>query len=111
MESEPDRGRASLLTTARLAPWCSSHPLSSEDEPARRLAPAGNRAALRGGFRILRLPLPPACSHRAGEQRLERELARWQAPPRKRLAAEAVGVGTSSFLEMDRKPAGRQAPA
>ena len=44
-ESEPIRDRASLLTTARLTPWCSSHPLSSEDEPARRLAPAGNRAA------------------------------------------------------------------
>ena len=46
MESEPDRDRASLLTTARLAPWCSSHPFSSEDEPVRRLAPAGNRAAV-----------------------------------------------------------------
>ena len=44
-ESEPIRDRASLLTTARLTPWCSSHPLSSEAEPARRLAPAGNRAA------------------------------------------------------------------
>jgi hypothetical protein len=44
-ESEPARGRASPLTTARFTPWCSSHPLSSEDEPARRLAPAGNRAA------------------------------------------------------------------
>ena len=46
MESEPVRDRASLLTTARLAPWCSSHPFSSEDEPVRRLAPAGNRAAV-----------------------------------------------------------------
>ena len=44
-ESEPIRDRASLLTTARLTPWCSSHPLSSEDEPARWSAPAGNRAA------------------------------------------------------------------
>jgi hypothetical protein len=46
MESEPVRDRASLLTTARVTPWCSSHPFSSEDEPVRRLAPAGNRAGV-----------------------------------------------------------------
>ena len=36
-----------------------------EDEPARRLAPAGNRVALWGGFRLLRPLLSLARSHRA----------------------------------------------
>jgi hypothetical protein len=42
-ESEPVRDRASLLTTARVTPWRLSRPLSSEDEPAGRLASVGNR--------------------------------------------------------------------
>ncbi len=96
MESEPDRGRASLLTTARVTPWCSSHPFSSEDEPARRLAPAGNRAALRGGFRILRLPQSPACSHRAGDPwRVNPPGLR--APFRTRVGAQALGFEFSAL--------------
>jgi hypothetical protein len=61
--------RAPLLADAAFRRWLSNSPPSSEDEPARWLAPAGNRAAANGrGFRLLR-PLPsPACSHRAGEQ-------------------------------------------
>jgi hypothetical protein len=47
MESEPDRGRASLLTTARVTPWCSSHPLSSEDDAARWRSPPGKRAGVK----------------------------------------------------------------
>lgn len=31
---------------------------------------------------------------------MERDPARWRAPFRRRLAAEAVGVGTSSFLSV-----------
>jgi hypothetical protein len=61
--------RAPLLAGARVTSWLSSSPPSSEDEPARWLVPAGNRAAANGReIRLLR-PLPsPACSHRAGEQ-------------------------------------------
>jgi hypothetical protein len=69
--------RARPLSDARVTPWASIALPSSEDEPARRLAPAGNRAALWGEFRVLR-PLPsPVCSHRAGEQSpMESEPAR-----------------------------------
>ena len=47
MESEPVRGRASLLTTARVTPWRSSRPLSSEDDIDRCRSPAGNRAGVK----------------------------------------------------------------
>ncbi len=68
MEGEPARGRAPLLADVRVVLCRSSRPPSSEDEPARWLAPIGNRVAPRGAIRFLR-PLPsPACSHRAGEQ-------------------------------------------
>jgi hypothetical protein len=40
-------GRARPLSDAPVARWRSSRPPSSEDEPVRRLAPAGNRAAVR----------------------------------------------------------------
>ena len=80
--------RAPLLAGARVTSWLSSSPPSSEDEPARWLAPAGNRVAANDGeFRVLR-PLPsPACSHRAGEQFVSWRvnLPGSQAPPRKRL--------------------------
>ncbi len=46
MESEPARGRASLLTSARLRPWRSSRPLSAvEDEAARVRSSSGKRVA------------------------------------------------------------------
>jgi hypothetical protein len=49
-----------LLADARVTPCRSSRPPSSEDEPATRLAPAGNRvAADYREIRILR-PLPPS---------------------------------------------------
>ena len=40
-------GRARPLSDAPVARWRSSRPPSSEDEPDRRLAPAGNRTAVR----------------------------------------------------------------
>ena len=63
-----------------------------------RLAPAGNRVgaqALRFEFSVLCHPLPVHTGRRAVP---ERDPAGWRAPPRKRLAVQAVGVGTSSFL-------------
>jgi hypothetical protein len=61
------------------------------------LAPAGNREALRGEFRVLR-PLPsPACSHRAGEPVWRANPPGSRAPPRKRLGARALRVGTAAL--------------
>jgi hypothetical protein len=88
MESEPARGRASLLTRARYKPWDSNSPLSAlEDEPAGASASLGKRMGEHGslglGLSVLRswIVKPP----RRGP-RLEpgRALARgWGAgPPR-----------------------------
>jgi hypothetical protein len=60
-----------------------------EDEPVRVLAPLGRRPGVKAlgfDFSVLR-HLPPGARIPDGRAELEREPARWQAPPRKRLAA------------------------
>jgi hypothetical protein len=73
-----------------------------EDEPARRLAPAGNRVALWGGFRILRPLLCPACSHRAGDLLWKVNPPGLRAPPRKRLSVKTRWFESTTFLAWKR---------
>lgn len=91
--------RAPLLADAALQRWLSSSPPSSEDEPARWLALAGNRvAAETREIRFLR-PLPsPVRSHLAGEQSWRVNPPGSRAPPRKRLGVHALRVGTAALL-------------
>ena len=95
MESEPDRDRASLLTTARLAPWCSSHPFSSEDEPVRRLAPAGKRAAVRAVAFESPVFLHPLPVHTGPGSRLRNE-----NPPGAGAAPKAAGCESSGGRDL-----------
>jgi hypothetical protein len=101
MEGEPARGRAPLLADARVTPCRSSRPSSSEDEPARSAGPGrkpGGRQQ-RGDSNSPSSAISRLFTPGGGADPAEREPAGWRAPPRKRLAARAVGLGTSSFLD------------
>jgi hypothetical protein len=85
-EGEPARGRASLLTSARVTPWASIAPLSAlEDEPGGYPAPAGNRAVPRGmgvGISVLRSrKMKPPWRRSPIRIRVRRVTARGSGPP------------------------------
>jgi hypothetical protein len=86
MESEPDRDRASLLTSARPRAWASTAPLSARGwltELAR--CPAGNRRSRRES-RAGSSPAPSA---------LDDEPARERAPVRSGMGPKGLGLASS----------------
>lgn len=99
MESEPVRGRASLLTRARRQPWDSNSPLSAMrmNRPGRRLRLETNGRARLAETRALRPPL------------MDREAAEARPPARTRVGPAGAGGrdlrDPRAVIQMEDEPA------